>query len=172
MNHKLAVLLMAALIGASVFIGNWRTLSVLENDLETAFVSGVNGDGFSIQKDLDTVYTRSYDLLSAAKTALDPANPLIASVESDRDALQTADGPAAKYAACQDLLESVKSLYFAVLDPSVPLKMAYGDILSAAETMKLDGYNSLVLQYNSVFNGFPTRQIGTLLGFEPAELFG
>jgi len=176
MNRKISLLLMAVMMAASVFIGSWRVLSGLENRLENAFVSGVEGDGFSIQKDLDTVYQKSHEIMTVAQRYLGEDNGLISAVAADRELLNRASSPAEKYTACQELLESVKSLYYSVLAPSEKdetlLKMAYTDITSAADTMKLDGYNSLVLEYNSTLSGFPVGLIGGLLGFERAELFG
>lgn len=178
MNRKISYVIMAVLIAASVLVGGMRGIVPLKNAVDTAFVSGVEQDGLSIQGDLTAVLEQSHNLTTIAKNVFGEADARIQAVSDARIRLQSASTPSEKFTAYTALYEAVSTLYFAVRDSlgeedsQMKLcKQYYAEICSRADTIRLDGYNKLASDYNQTISGFPTALIAGLLGCGQAELF-
>lgn len=177
-TRPVAALIMVLLIIAGCYIGGFKALSKLSNEVEQVFANGADNDGYSIQRDLDEILAQSYNLVTIAKNYYEENSAEIMSVLDSRNSLSKAETPSVKYNCNQKLYESITELYFKLKDEKTLTethkKLAfqyYTEILSRNDTIMNDSYNETVRKYNKMLTGFPTSFISMILGFKPAELF-
>ena len=176
-DSRFAALVMAVLIVFGSFFGAGRSLSKLKTQTDMAFYSGVDGDGFCLQRDLDERVISATNMITVARRYLQEDDAALSGMVNARDVLANAKGVREKYDA--NVMLSSKSAELvsqlekqdvtaqdAVYIRSIPV-----DMQSRNDAMSRDGYNELAAKYNETLQGFPAKYFAATLKIEKAELF-
>lgn len=173
-----AVIVMLLLIASAVLLGTQRSLSKMKRELDAVFENGVDGDGYSIQSDLDIIMDQSWNLLTVAGNYYSSDDERIMALKTAYTELSEAKTVGEKSAADRAVTEAVTVLYDALKnEPSLTdahaklIGQYYTEIQSRNQTIANDGYNDAARGYNEELSGFPAVFIAPLLGIEEAELF-
>ena len=110
-ESKIACAVLAAVIIVVTPLVVISDINRMYNDVMTVFQEGAEKDGLSIQVDLAVRSASAYNLAAVAKRYMGGDNETIQSAELAAKALDEADGPAAKYAANEDLEKAFNRLY-------------------------------------------------------------
>ncbi len=169
---------MIAVIIVSGILGCRKSLLSLRKSAEDFFYSGENGDGSSIQSDLEYIGATSNNLKTIAVRYIGADDPLIVNLSDARSALASARSISDKYTAAAELFDAVTVLHDS-LDPSVMNSTdknfrasLYDDIKSAMQRISHNGYNDAAREFNAVLEGFPAKLVAELVGIEPVQLYG
>ena len=163
------------LVGSTLFSAH-HALSAWSAQVASVYQNGVEGDGLGIAGDLAARLEDSYNLVVVARRYL-PEEGAIADVLYAREALSSAQGPAAQSLANDALTEAVTALYQAL--EAEPLtdkdetyrRGLYADLSARNQTIRNDGYNALAQEFNAVLEEFPAGLLAGLTGIAPAEYF-
>ncbi len=173
-----AIIIMLAVILTSGVLGCRRSLLSLRKAAEDYFYSGENGDGDSIQSDLEYIGATASNFKTIAVRYIDSDDRLISELNSARSALASASTIPEKHAAASELFDAVTALHGA-LDPKVMnstdrsfRSSLYDDINSAMLRISHSGYNDAAREFNSILDSFPASLISGLVGIEPIQLYG
>ena len=162
---KTACIVLAAAVILSVPLGFTNTMSRMYDKVAVEFQEGAEKDGLSIQTDLDARASAAYNLATVAKRYMAEDSETVQSVLKASEALNSAKGPAAKYAANEELGEVCTQLYEALG------KMELSEKDEQYVTMGNDPYNQLAEKYNEKLDRFPANLLGKIFGMDKAELF-
>ena len=176
-SRTFAAAVMVLLIAVSTWFGAYRSLHGLYNELSDAFYQGVDGDGLSIQNDLEDMMTLSDNLSVVARRNLGADAAAVAELSDARTALSDAKTPAAKYRAAAGLVRAVTAVY-SELDPDKLSdsdaryrESLYTDIVSLDRKIGHDGYNHLVDEYNQKISAFPANLLSKLTFVPEGEYY-
>lgn len=172
MKNKVVAVAAACLLAAgSVFgIGGAKLASYANST--AAFSDGM----YSIAADLDARLNSAANLVTVAEKVSGVSAGSVEAVRSAVDAVNAAQGPAAKAAADTALDSAVNALY----DEAVALADANQYDLLAGElaefnargnTIRNNDYNSRAQEFNDTLAGQPAKLIGALWGIEEAEYY-
>ena len=174
---KTACIVLAAAVILSVPLGFTNTMSRMYDKVAVEFQDGAEKDGLSIQADLDARASAAYNLATVAKRYMAEDSEAVQSVLKASEALNAAKGPAAKYAANEELGEVCTQLYEVLGTMELSEKdeqyrqSLYAEMKSRNVTMGNDPYNQLAEKYNEKLERFPANLLGKRFGLEKAELF-
>ncbi len=174
---KTACIVLAAAVVLSVPLGFTNTMSRMYDKVAVEFQEGAEKDGLSIQADLDARASAAYNLATVAKRYMAEDSKAIQSVLKASESLNSAKGPAAKYAANEELGTVFTQLYEVLGTIELSEKdEQYRQSLNAEMksrniTMGNDPYNQLAEEYNEKLDRFPANLLGKIFGMEKAELF-
>ena len=183
MKNKVVAVAAACLLAAgSVFGIGGAKLASYANSTAAAFSDGM----YSIAADLDARLNSAANLVTVAEKVSGVSAGSVEAVRSavvprDKrgpimDAVNAAQGPAAKAAADTALDSAVNALY----DEAVALADANQYDLLAGElaefnargnTIRNNDYNSRAQEFNDTLAGQPAKLIGALWGIEEAEYY-
>jgi len=171
------MIVMIAVIIFSVLFGSRRSLYAERSRVESAFLNGVEGDGFSIGNDLNIRVGESLNLITIAKRYLDGNDPAIRAVQEACDRLNESDDPSDMFDANQRLTEACTALSDKLA--GLPLsekdeKYRLGivdELKSRNDTISHDGYNDLAEKFNARLESFPANILSRLTGVKPISLF-
>lgn len=173
-----AAIIMIAVIILSALFGCRRSLLKEQKTVENYFFNGIDGDGYSIQNDLETICATSVNMKTIASRYIEVTDPLITEMTNARQALTDAHTVSEKYTAAMNLYDAVTTLYNS-LDPNMMNSTdkgfrasLYDDITSAMQRISHNGYNDAAREFNSILESFPAKYIAKLVGIEPAQLYG
>lgn len=173
-----AILIMAVVIIISGVLGCRRSLLSIRNSAEDLFYSGENGDGNSIQSDLEYIGATANNLKTIALRYIDADNTMIIELNSARSALTSAKTISEKYQSAQTLFDAVTSLYD-FLDPNEMnstdrsfRSSLYDDIKSAMQRISHNGYNDSAREFNATLEQFPAKLVADLVGIKEIQLYG
>jgi len=176
-NRKTAMAIMAILILFSSLTGTQRSLSSLQQKALRIFELGADGDGISIQNDLNERASLAYNMVTIGRKYLEEENALIQNVLAAIDALTEAEGPKEKYKANLTLDKAVTDLYHVLsqmelrdVDKPYPNRL-YTDFNSRNDTISHDPYNQEAAAFNEVLETFPANVFSSIFGIRPLELF-
>ena len=168
---------MALAIVLSLFIGNKVSFNRMRAELDDVFVNGVDGDGFSIQGDLDVIKDNGNSIIAIAKRYIGDDS----SIKDASDSLQKlaeADSIKDKSRALDDFAQTIEIFYRSFKDNGKLsesdlrlLKMCYSEIESRLMTIRSNGYNDKVAEYNNARKSFPAGIISPLMGVKAQENF-
>lgn len=168
---------MVAVILASGVLGCRRSLLSVRKTAEDRFYNG-DGDGSSIQSDLEYIGATANNLKTIAVRYIDSNDKTITDLTEARAALASTKTISDKYAAAQRLYDAVTALHDA-LDPD---KMnstdknfrssLYDDIRSAMQRISHSDYNDAAREFNSLLDRFPAKLVADVAGIEPLPLYG
>ncbi|MBQ8510281.1 MAG: LemA family protein [Clostridia bacterium] len=177
-KQPVALLIMVVVIVLSCLLGCRRSLLALRQDVEDCFYNGEEGDGFSIQADLEYVGGTASNLKTVALRYISADDPAVVRLTEARNALTAAKDIPGKYAAATELSDAVQVLYDS-LDPS---KMTstdknyraslYDDISSAMQRISHNEYNDRAREFNAILDGFPANLIVRIVHIDPIQLYG
>jgi LemA protein len=176
-DKKIAVLLMVIMITLGTVFGSHRSLMKLYNSAEDVFYYGENGDGFSIQHDLEHRIEYSGYLVKIAKNYLPADSSFIADVENARNALDTADTIKEKSEADYQLNSVLFALYNELENHELSKKDVeyrrsyYSSFISSGDKISSSSYNDTVRKFNSVLNNFPANVLGRLTAIHELDTF-
>lgn len=176
-NRVVAWTIALILVVASALLGSTLSLGSLRHTTDQMFYNGVQGDGQSIQSDLDSRMDNAYNLVTIARKYMDADDPSIQAVLTARSTLADAQAPSAKCAANTQLTEATGSLYQALGNLSLSTtdgnyrKRLYTNLTSANDTIAHDGYNDQAATFNQTLQGFPTAALSRVVGIAPLEYF-
>jgi len=178
MNRVFAIIIMAAMIIASVFFGSWRSLSVLRNELDDIYLNGAKDDVSSVCKDLDYIAGEAYNLATIAQNYFSADNPTVVSLLDRRRELTETFKADKRYDIAMQLKSAVSDLYFSLKQKEdvteQHMRLAanyYQDIESRFSMIGKNSYNSAALAFNKKLDDFPTFFIAPLVGIDKAPLF-
>lgn len=173
-----AAIIMIAVIILSALFGCRRSLLKEQKTVENYFFNGIDGDGYSIQNDLETICATSVNMKTIASRYIEVTDPLITEMTNARQTLTDARTVSEKYTAAMNLYDAVTTLYNS-LDPNMMNSTdkgfrasLYDDITSAMQRISHNGYNDAAREFNSILECFPAKYIAKLVGIEPAQLYG
>lgn len=174
----IAILIMVVAILASGLLGCRKSLLSLRKSAEDFFYSGENGDGNSIQSDLEYIGATANNMKTIAVRYIDPGDKLIEDLNESRSALASAKTISEKYEAAQALFDAVTALHDS-LDPNIMnstdksfRSSLYDDIKSAMQRISHNGYNDAAREFNETLEHFPAKFISGLVGIKPIQLYG
>ena len=182
-NKIIAMVIMVVMIASGTLIGSHNSLSKLANKVEDIFYSGVNGDGLSIQSDLDKRSDLARNLITVSSPYLPQDSEELKAVSSARDQLKNAISIHDKYDANKALDEAVFNLYSSLEKEGITAKdelinnysknptRIYTDFRSFGDTITHDKYNEYAKEFNSILNGFPANILSKITLVKPLELF-
>lgn len=168
---------MICMILVSVLIGSSRSLSQLAGQVNDAFFQGVNGDGLSIQNDLQQRMNDAYNLVVVGRRYLQEDDAAITQVLTAREALANAQTPSEKYQKNNDLTAATTELYYKLQEQQLSEKDAqynsqlYAELSSRNTTIQNDGYNQMAEDFNRTLQQFPANLLSKVVFVQPAELF-
>lgn len=169
---------MLAVILTSSVLGCRRSLLSVRNAAEDYFYSGEDGDGNSIQSDLEYMVATASNFKTIAVRYKDSSDQLISELNDARLALASAKTISEKYVAASELFDAVTALHGA-LDPNEMnstdksfRSSLYDDITSAMQRISHNGYNDAAREFNSLLESFPASFISRFVGIEPIQLYG
>lgn len=176
-NRGLAWLLCGMMIVVAIFgLGGYRLARQYQQTSE-AFYLGVNGDGFSIDRDLQTRADSAYNLYTVASRYLEANDPTLTALLAAREQLLGSESISDKYLANQALENAAMAVYD--LLGTYPLSesdAAYregliSEMRSANATISHDGYNQLATDFNQQRAAIPARWIAALWGLDALQYF-
>jgi len=174
---KTACIVLAAAVAVSVPLGFTNTMNRMYDKVRIEFQEGAEKDGLSIEVDLAARASSAHNLATVAKRYMDEDSGLIKAVTQASDALSTAEGPAAKYAANEELGAAFTRLYEELGGMELSEKdeqyrqSLYAEMKSRNVTMGNDPYNQLAEDYNSKLERFPANLLSKVFSVKKAELF-
>lgn len=176
-DSRFAAFVMAMLIIAGSFMGAGRSLGGLKKAVDAAFYAGVNGSGFSIQRDLDERVISATNLITVARRYLPESDGALQSFVKARDDLAMAKGIREKHdanvklsSAAADIVSRVEKEPLSAQDAAY-LRSIPVDMQSRNDTISRDGYNDFAARYNETLSRFPANFFSAILSIEKAELF-
>ncbi len=134
------------------------------------FYLGVNGDGLSINHDLDRRAEAATNLATVASRYLAASDSLLTDLQAAREQLQQAEDAAAKYAANQQLGQAALAVYDALAgyelsDQDQRYRQSLMDELESANAIiGHDGYNAQAAACNALLSGFPAGLLARVCG--------
>lgn len=176
-DRKLAAFLMIIMIVLGTAFGSHRSLMKLYKSAEDVFYNGENGDGFSIQHDLDDRFEESLKLVKIAQKYPSIDSKYIDDVMYARDSLKNAETIKEKSKANSELDAAVFALYnelgtqeLSDLDKEYRIS-SYGTFNSYGDTISHSSYNSIARRFNDTLNKFPASLLGKLTGIHELDTF-
>lgn len=176
-DRKIAVFLMIIMIVLGTTFGSHRSLMKLYKSAESVFYNGENGDGFSIQHDLDDRFEESLKLVKIAEKYPSLDNKYIDDVKAARDKLKNAETIRDKSKANSELDAAVFALYNELGKQNLSSQdekyriSSYGTFNSYGDTISHNSYNSIARKFNDTLNKFPANLLGKLTGIEELDTF-
>ena len=172
-NRTVAIIITAIIVIAAIFLSGSMKLGRERSAVEQMFYSGVENDGYSIERDLTARIEAAYNLMSIGGKYIGATETVSTALSGAREELNAAENIAAKYAANRKLTEAVED-YYTVLetknlseqDTQFAIKQ-YREIKSRNMTISRDGYNEKAQAFNNTLNGFPA----SIFGVAPLEMF-
>ena len=164
----------------SSFLGCGRSLKKLRQDVENYFYDGDEGDGYSIQNDIQTLSANVNNLKVIASRYTDTVDGLEEKIERMNDARRTLTDTKdidAKYSAVSALIDEVNSVYNALVPEDMNKtdrgfrSSLYEEIMSTVQRISHNGYNDKVLKFNAILDKFPAKQVAKLIGIKPMPLY-
>lgn len=173
-----AIFIMLITILLSGLFGCQKSLLKLQKNAEDFFYSGEDGDGNSIQSDLEYIGATANNLKTIALRYIDADDARIKDLNSARSALTSSKTISDKYSASQTLFDAVTALYDC-LDPNEMnstdksfRSSLYDDIKSAMQRISHNSYNDVAREFNSLLKQFPAKAIAELMGIKEIQLYG
>lgn len=173
MKNKVVAVAAACLLAAgSVFGIGGAKLASYANSTAAAFSDGM----YSIAADLDARLNSAANLVTVAEKVSGVSAGSVEAVRGAVDAVNAAQGPAAKAAADAALDSAVNALYdeAAALADTNQYDLLAGELAefnSRGNTIRNNDYNSRAQEFNDTLAGQPAKLIGALWGIEEAEYY-
>jgi hypothetical protein len=176
-NSRLAFFVMLLMIIAGTLIGSHNSLQAMRESAAVVFTAGLQGNGLSIQGDLNERASAAYNMTVVARKYLPEDNAAIRRALAAREELLAAASIKEKARANQALEEAVKDLYeilnavkLSAQDERYPQKI-YTEFQSRGDTISHDPYNQTAAEFNGKLSAFPANVLGGLTGVKSLELF-
>lgn len=171
-NRAVAAAAACLLAAGSVFGIGGAKLAACANSTAAAFSDGM----YSIAADLDARLNSAANLVTVAEKVSGVSAGSAEAVRSAVDAVNAAEGPAAKAAADAALDSAVNALYdeAAALADTNQYDLLAGELAefnSRGNTIRNNDYNSRAQEFNDTLAGQPAKLIGALWGIEEAEYY-
>ena len=178
-NKVLSILIMAVLIVGGFWLGGYRSLSGLYNDVEKVFFTGEDGDGICIENDLSERAACAVNMVTVARKymgestevkALSDASSALsaAAVSNDIAKCLTADGELET--AMTALYRSLEDVGLSEKDEAYRQRL-YADFSSRGDTISHDPYNGYAQDYNETLSRFPASLIAAVTPAKAAVIF-
>lgn len=170
-------MIMIAAIILSSLIGGRRSLLKEQKAVEDFFYNGPDGDGYSIQSDLEYIGATANNLKTIALRN-DVSESLISSLTEARQTLSAAKSISEKYVAASLLFDAVTAIYNGfdlghMNSTDLGFRSSlYDDISSAMQRISHNGYNDAAREFNALRNEFPAKLIAGFFGIAPAQIYG
>lgn len=171
-NKAVAVAVALALAAGSVLGIGGAKLAGYANRTAAAFAEG----GYSIAADLDARSNSAANLITVAQKVSGVSEESVRAVQTAVEAVNAAEGPAAKAAADAALAQAVNALYdeASALADAGQYDLLAGELAefnARGNTIRNNDYNSRAAAFNETLAGQPARLIGALWGIEEAEYY-
>ena len=175
-----AVIIMIVSIVLSAVLGCGRSLKKERSNVENYFYNGEDGDGYSIQNDIETLCANVNNLKVIALRYTDSVPGLeekITAMTDARRALTEVKNIGDKYAAVQEVAARVTEVYNALIPEDMNTTdrgfraSLYEDINSTLDRISHNGYNAAAQKFNDILNAFPAKQIAELIGVDEMPLY-
>lgn len=178
-NKALSILIMIVLIAGGFWLGGYRSLSGLYNDVEKIFFTGEDGDGICIENDLSERAACAVNLVTVAKKYVGESAE-VKELSDASSALSAAAGSndIAKCLTADSKLETaMTALYRSLEDAGLSEKdeayrqRLYADFNSRGDTISHDPYNGYAQDYNETLSRFPASLIAAVTPVKAAVIF-
>lgn len=178
-NKGISILIMLVLVAGGFWLGGYRSLSGLYNDVEKVFFTGEDGDGICIANDLSDRADFALNLASVARKYVgddaevsvlsDASAALSAAVKtSDINAALSADS--SLEIAMAALYRNLENADLSEKDEAYRQRL-YTDFSSRGDTISHDPYNSHAQSFNETLSKFPARLIAAVTPVKEAVIF-
>ena len=179
-NKGLAIIIMAALIIGGFWLGGYKSLSGLYQNVEDVFFTGEDGDGICIANDLAERETAAGNLITIARKYMgesdvilqvsNAAARLAASAGSDNDIEGCLTANQALDTAMESLYRGLGELNLSEKDEAYRQRL-YADFNSRGDTISHDPYNQYAQAYNQTLDGFPASLLAAITPVHKAVIF-
>lgn len=177
-KSPVAITIMIIAILLSGLLGCRHSLLRERKAAEDYFYNGSDGDGYSIQSDLEYIGATANNLKTVAVRYIDSADPLITALTEARGSLSAAKNISEKYTAASNLFDAVSALHDSLDESKMNStdkgfrSSLYDDIKSAMQRISHNGYNDAARDFNSILEGFPAKFVAKLTGINQIQLYG
>ena len=178
-NKALSILIMIVLIAGGFWLGGYRSLSGLYNDVEKIFFTGEDGDGICIENDLSERAACAVNLVTGAKKYVGESAE-VKELSDASAAMSTAAGGnniSERLSADKRLETAMTALYRSLEDIGLSEKdeayrqRLYADFSSRGDTISHDPYNGYAQDYNETLSRFPASLISAVTPAKEAVIF-
>lgn len=183
-NKGLSILIMIILIVGGFWLGGYRSLSGLYDDVEKVFFTGEDGDGICIENDLSERASAAVNLVTVARkyvgenqevralaNAAAELNGALGGSAAGRDGISVRlSADSALEAAMTDLYRSLENAGLTEKDEAYRQRL-YADFNSRGDTISHDPYNRYAQSYNRTLGGFPANLIAAVTPVKEAVIF-
>ena len=178
-NKVLSILIMIILIAGGFWLGGYKSLSGLYNDVEKVFFTGEDGDGICIENDLSERAACAVNLVTVARKYVGESVE-VKELSDASSALSSASGSrdiALLLSADNSLETAMTALYRSLEDSSLSEKdeayrqRLYADFNSRGDTISHDPYNVYAQDYNTTLSKFPASLIAAVTPVKAAVIF-
>ena len=178
-NKGLALIIMIVLIIGGFWLGGYKSLAGLYDDVEKVFFTGEDGDGICIENDLSERAEAAVNMVTVARKYVGESNEV--RMLSDAAAALTAAGKSSDIAdrlsADNELETAMSALYRSLENAGLSEKdetyrqRLYADCNSRGDTISHDPYNSYAQSFNRALSRFPANLIAAVTPIEQAVIF-
>lgn len=173
LKNKVVAVAAACLLAAGSVLGiGGAKLAAYQRSTAAAFSDGM----YSIAADLDARLNSAANLATVAQKVSGVSEQAVQAVRGGVEAVNAAEGPAAKAAADTALAGAVNALYdeAAALADANQYDLLAGELAefnARGNTIRNNDYNSRAQAFNDVLAGQPAKLIAALWGIEEAEYY-
>ena len=178
-NKVLSILIMIVLIAGGFWLGGYRSLSGLYNDVEKVFFTGEDGDGICIENDLSERAACAVNLVNVARKYvgdsaevkdLSNASAALSAAGNGSDIVVRLSADSKLEAAMTALYMSLEDMGLSEKDESYRQRL-YADFSSRGDTISHDPYNSYAQSFNETLSKFPASLIAAVTPVKEAVIF-
>ncbi|MGN0735692.1 MAG: LemA family protein [Anaerovoracaceae bacterium] len=178
-NKALSILIMIVLIAGGFWLGGYRSLSGLYNDVEKVFFTGEDGDGICIENDLSERAACAVNLVSVARKyvgestevkELSDASAAMSAASGGNDISERLSADKRLEAAMTALYRSLEDIGLSEKDEAYRQRL-YADFSSRGDTISHDPYNGYAQDYNETLSRFPASLIAAVTPAKEAVIF-
>ena len=178
-NKVLSILIMIILIAGGFWLGGYKSLSGLYNDVEKVFFTGEDGDGICIENDLSERAACAVNLVSVARKyvgesteakELSDASAAMSAAAGGNDISERLSADKRLEAAMTSLYRSLEDIGPSEKDEAYRQRL-YADFSSRGDTISHDPYNVYAQDYNTTLSKFPASLIAAVTPVKAAVIF-
>lgn len=178
-NKALSILIMIILIAGGFWLGGYKSLSGLYNDVEKVFFTGEDGDGICIENDLSERAACAVNLVTVARKyvgesvevkELSDASAAMSAAAGGNDISERLSADKRLEAAMTSLYRSLEDIGLSEKDEAYRQRL-YADFSSRGDTISHDPYNGYAQYYNETLSRFPASLIVAVTPAKEAVIF-
>ena len=175
----LCIVLTVCMVLCAICIGGYNGLKQEQTTAANVFTYGVNGDGYSIMRDLKRRVESTQNLVTVSTRYIRTDDPLVRNLQHVATKLESDAGIATQYQYNVELTQAVENLWNSLTPMQDTIKLSdwtslsriVTELHSANQTISHDGYNAAATAFNQKLDQFPFSVYSGLFGIKKLELF-